>query len=66
MKKVRCCTRGLDNLKFGKVYDVIYTDKNNYFITIFNDNGYPVIYHTDDFFDVTAKYRNEVIDGILN
>lgn len=72
MMKVKCReVKAYHGLSHDKVYDVIKyvpSDDSYWFdcITIINDDGIKSRWYYNSFDDVTAEYRDEVIDGILN
>ena len=69
MKKVRYIGPSKNNLTYGKVYDLMeyikYTNSDSDLINILNDHDDSSVYYSKYFIDVTAEYRNNVIDEIL-
>ena len=77
MRKVKYIKGLLNNLTPGNVYDVLdISEVNTVYnipveaITIINDIGEIIMTHTSllgqiYFIDITAEYRNDIIDGIL-
>lgn len=70
MMKVKCLSdKYYTGLTHGKVYDVIeyiHSEKKGFdSITIIDNFNKEYTWYYNNFEDVTDKYRNSVIDGIL-